>query len=191
MQRLAARAAYAGAFGGILYAIAFVFLSNITAASLLLMIGGLLSTVVLSYLATTLFPVNEPIARWARALGIVAVLMSVAHGGYDLANQIHPPGSAVLADFPNPVDPRGLATFGITGLAFLTLTTLAVRSERYPRSLARLGQALGIIMIVIYLGRLIILDPANLIVRIALAAGVIANTAFLVWLARVWSRGAD
>jgi len=39
------------------------------------------------------------------------------------------------------------------------------RPDSYTRGLAGLGQALGVIMIVIYLGRLIILDPTNIVVR--------------------------
>jgi hypothetical protein len=62
------------------------------------------------------------------------------------------------------------------------------RPDSYTRGLARLGQALGVIMIVIYLGRLIILDPTNIVVRIALVTGVAVNTAFLLWLGRTWSR---
>ena len=75
------------------------------------------------------------------------------------------------------------------GLAFLILATLMARSDRYPRGLARLGQVLGVVMVVIYAGRLVILDPTNPIVRMALAAGVISNTAFLLWLGNVWRRG--
>ena len=189
MRRQAALAAYAGAIGGILYGVAFVIVGNQLASAILLMLGGLLTTVILFHLATTMFPVNEPVARWALVMGMIAAVITVIHGGYDLAQRIHPPDSAVdLGGIPSAVDPRGLATFGITGLAFLTLATLMARSDSYVRGLARLGQALGVIMIVIYLGRLIILDPTNIVVRLALAAGVVANTAFLWQLGRVWSR---
>lgn len=189
MRTQATFAAYAGAIGGVLYGVAFVILENVTAASILLMLGGLLSTVILFHLGTTLFPVNEPVARWALVIGMIASVMTVAHAGYDLANQFHPPDAAVdLAGYPNSVDPRGLATFGLAGVAYLTLATLMSRSDSYAKGLARLGQALGAILIVIYLGRLIILDPENIVVRIALAAGIVSNTAFLWWLGRVWSR---
>jgi len=61
--------------------------------------------------------------------------------------------------------------------------------DRYPRGHARMGQVLGVVMIVIYLGRLVILDPTNPVVRVALAAGVITNTVFLGWLGNVWRKG--
>ena len=189
MRRQAAVAAYAGAIGGILYGVAFVLLDNDIAAAILLTLGGLASTIILFHLGTTLFSVNEPVARWASVIGMVASMLTVVHGGYDLAKRLHPPGTpGLLLGYPSSVDPRGLATFGLAGVAYLTLTTLMTRSGSYSKRLARLGQALGVIMIVIYLGRLIILDPTNIVVRIALAAGVAANTSFLVWLGRTWSR---
>lgn len=188
-ERLAGWSAIAAAAGGILYGLFFVILGRIGVASALLMIGGLLSTVVLVALATSLRSVNENAARWALAIGIVASLASVTHGGYDLAKVVNPPaGTNVLAEYPSQVDPRGLSTFAIAGIAYLVLATLAVRSPRYPNALARLGQVLGIVMIIIYLGRLIILDPTNPIVRVALAAGVLANTVFFLWLGRIWLR---
>jgi hypothetical protein len=185
-------AAYTGALGGILYAVAFVLLEHDVAAAILLMLGGLASTIILFHLGTTLFSVNEPVARWALVIGTIASTLTVVHAGYDLAKRIHPPGTpGVLLGHPSAVDPRGLATFGIAGLAYLTLATLMSRSDAYAKRLARLGQALGVIMIVIYLGRLIILDPENIVVRIALAAGVAANTAFLLWLGRTWSKAGE
>lgn len=188
MRAQASLAAYAGAIGGILYGVAFFLLNHDIAASILLMLGGLASTIILFHLSTTLFSVNEPVARWALVIGMIASVLTVVHAGYDLAKDIHPPDTpGVLLGYPSSVDARGLATFGLAGLVYLTLATLMSRSDAYAKRLARLGQALGVIMIVIYFGRLIILDPENIVVRIALAAGVIANTSFLLWLGRAWS----
>ena len=135
--------------------------------------------------------VHEVGARWAALIGTIGAVGSAIHGGYDLANVIHPPDTNVLglAGYPNSVDPRGLATFGLVGLSFLIVATLMARSDRYPAGLARVGQTLGVVMMVIYVGRLVILDPTNPIVRVALAAGVISNTMFLAWLGNVWRRG--
>lgn len=184
----AGAAAIAAAVGGILYGIFFVLLGNVGVASALLMLGGLLSSVIIVALGTTLLDVNEPVARWAIIVGVVGSILSLVHGGFDLANVIHPPGTD-LADLPNFADPRGLATFGISGLAYFTLARLMARSREYPDWLPSVGQALGIIMVVIYLGRLIILDPTNFVVRIALVLGVFANTVFFLGLGRQWRRG--
>jgi hypothetical protein len=185
LQRTAGIAALFAALGGILYGYFFVIVGNVAVASALLMLGGLLLTLIIVVLGSSLEEVNRPLARWAMGVGFLGAVLSMVHGGYDLANEIHPPG-ATTGDFPNPVDPRGLATFGLTGVAVLILGGLMSRSAGYPRGLARAGQALGLIMIVIYLGRLIILDPTNPVVRVALAVGVIANTVFLLWIGRHW-----
>jgi hypothetical protein len=188
LQRTAGLAALLAALGGILYGYFFVIVGNVALASALLMLGGLLLTLIVVALGSSLEEVNRPLARWAIGVGSLGAVLSVIHGGYDLANQIHSPGASA-GEFPNPADPRGLATFGLTGIAVLILGRLMSRSADYPRGLAGAGQALGLIMIVIYLGRLIILDPSNPVVRVALTLGVIANTVFLVWIGRHWLSG--
>lgn len=185
----AANVAWAAAFGGIAYGLFFVIIGNQGAAAVLLLVGGILTALLLSGLSRSVEAVHEPGARLAVMIGTIGAVGSAIHGGYDLANEIHPPGTNPLAEFPNPIDPRGLATFGLVGLAFFIVATLMARSDRYPRRLSQLGQFLGVVMMVIYLGRLTILDPTNPIVRVALAAGVISNTAFVVWLGNVWRRG--
>lgn len=187
----AANVAWAAAIGGIAYGLFFVIIENQGAAAALLLVGGILTALLLSGLSRSVEAVHEPGARLAALIGTVGAVGSAIHGGYDLANVIHPPETNVLslAEYPNAIDPRGLATFGLVGLALLILATLMARSDRYPRRLARLGQVLGAVMVIIYLGRLVILDPTNPIVRVALATGVISNTAFLVWLGTVWRRG--
>jgi len=184
--------AWAAALGGVLYGLTFVVLDNVAASAALLLIGGLLTTLILVALGGSVASRGEQAARWAVGIGVIGAVGSLLHGGYDLANQIHPPlipGAVSPSDLPSQVDPRGLATFGLVGLAFAALGALMRTVDAYPPRLAGLAVALGAIMIIIYLGRLIILDPDNPVVRLALAAGLIANTAFLGWLGTVWRRG--
>jgi len=114
----------------------------------------------------------------------VGALGSVTHGGYDLATVLHPREVNVprLGNVLVQVDPRGLLTFGFSGLTLLVFSGLMSRSGHFPKGLASLGYVLGILLVVIYLGRLIILDPTNIIVRIALLAGVVVNTIWFIWL---------
>jgi hypothetical protein len=92
-----------------------------------------------------------------------------------------------LQSTPNPVDPRGLLTFGLTGLALIFLGVMIARSERLPRWLGYLGCLNGVLLVVLYLGRLLILDPANpLIVIPALLTGFLLNPLWYAWLG-VWS----
>jgi hypothetical protein len=179
----AATVAWLAAAGGIAYGIAFA-ADNATAASLLLSIGAGLTVLIISALAASVE--DTPTVRLAATIGIVGALASTSHGVYDLANRIHPPDVAVTGDLPNPVDPRGFATFALVGLALVVLSYPLARSPRYGNGLASAGRILGAISIVIFLGRLIILDPTNPVVRVALVAGVVANTVFLIGLARTW-----
>lgn len=189
-DRFAGRCAFLAAIGGVAYGLAFVVLGNPLLYSVLLMLGGLLSVVILVALYHQVRQVDESWALLALLIGAVGALGSVAHGGYDLANAIHPPAATALSqtDFPSQIDARGLLTFGFMGVAVLIIAALLGRSGRFPRGLVNVGYALGVIMVIIYLGRLIILDPTNLIVRIALLAGVIVNTVWYIWLGAVLRR---
>jgi hypothetical protein len=103
------------------------------------------------------------------------------HGGYDLANAIHPPAS-LPADAPNAIDPRGLLTFGVTGLALLLIGVLVGEGRGWLAYLA------GALLVVVYLARLIVLSPTSLVVLgPAALAGFIVNPAFYIWLG-LWLR---
>jgi hypothetical protein len=90
------------------------------------------------------------------------------------------------ADLPNPVDPRGLLTFGLAGVALLVLGLLIARSAALPRRLGYLACLNGALLVLLYLGRLLIVDPANLLVVIpALLTGFLLNPLWYGWLG-VW-----
>lgn len=177
-ERFTGSCAIAAAIGGIAYGVAFVVLGNPLLYSVLLMLNGLLALAILVALYSYTRQADESWALLALLLGTVGSLGSVAHGGYDLANAIHPPATNTLSlmDLPSQIDARGLLTFGFMGMAILIIAAELGRSARFPRGLVSVGYALGVIMVIIYLGRLIILDPTNIIVRIALFAGVVINT---------------
>ena len=126
---------------------------------------------------------SSPFERFAGALG------AAIHGGYDLANALNPPAdlpadvAAALAALPSQVDPRGLLTFCVAGIGLLVVSWLIVRGGTLPRGLGYLGYVLAILLILIYLGRLIILDPTNPLLLVpVLLAGFLANPAFYIWL---------
>ena len=176
-------AALATAAAGLAYSVAFVILKDPLLASLFLMLGGLLATPVLIGLTGLL---SRPIpisALLAIMLAFAAALGTAVHGGYDLANRLHPPAALPL-DVPNPVDPRGLLSFGVAGLALVILALVVVRNWRAPRWLAPLALIDGVVLIALYLARLVILDPANPLVLIpALLAGFLLNPAWYIGLA--------
>jgi hypothetical protein len=183
--------------GGLCYSISFVIisksapdLSNIL-SPLFLLLGGLLSSAVLVAIYQRLRETEATFALWALLLGTVAALGSAMHGGYDLANAINPPAlsSSFQTDLnalPSQVDPRGLLTFGVTGIAFLAFAWLIVRGGQFPKGLGYLGYALAILLIIVYLGRLILLQPSNpFLLASAALTGFILAPIWYIWLGLV------
>ena len=113
--------------------------------------------------------------------GIAASLAATLHGGYDLANAINPPDQTTT--LPSPVDPRGLGTFGLSGISVLAFSFLILRDASLPRGLGYLGYVSGVLLVLIYLGRLIILSASNpLVLGPAAIEGFIVNPAWYIWL---------
>jgi hypothetical protein len=84
---------------------------------------------------------------------------------------------------PSAVDPRGLLTFGLTGLGVFIIAWLMGRSKQFPQGLSYWGYLLAILLVLLYLGRLIILDPKNPIVAVdALLSGLIVHPVWYLWL---------
>lgn len=186
-DRYAGLAAILAGVMGLLYSIAFVVLQNVLLSSLFLMLGGLLSLVALVALFERLGEVDSHAAMLGLMLGAVAALGATIHGGYDLANAINPPGALPegVANLPNPIDPRGLLTFGIAGLAVLIAGLLMRGSPRFSRGFRALTFVLGVLLIVVYLGRLIVLAPSNPLVLIpAAVTGFIVNPLWYAWLGK-------
>ena len=74
-------------------------------------------------------------------------------------------------------------TFGLTGLGLLVLSLLARGEATLPRGLATLGAVVGVLPVIVYLGRLIILTPTNPLVAVPAAlTGLVLSPAFYIWL---------
>jgi hypothetical protein len=192
-ERIAGWAAMAAGLGGIVYSVAF--LGGVvagwapelgtTVSSLALMVGGLLTVGVMVTIYRRLLDSAAAVALLGLALVTVGAAGAIVHGGYDLANAIQPPLTDVLGDagLPNPMDPRGLLTFGLSGLGLLVLTAQSRRSGVLPRGLSALGMLVGVLLVVVYLGRLIVLIPTNPLVAVPAALiGLILGPAFYIWL---------
>jgi hypothetical protein len=152
------------------------------------MLGGLLSVAALVAVYERLRETDAAFALLALLLGVAGALGAAVHGGYDLANAFNPPPS--LPDLPNPVDPRGLLTFGAAGIALFVVAWLIVRGGRFPRGLAYLAYLSAVLLVALYLGRLIVLDPASpVIVLPAQLNGFLVNPALYIWLGLALLRG--
>ncbi|MEO8287656.1 MAG: hypothetical protein ABI670_14605 [Chloroflexota bacterium] len=192
-ERFAGSASLLAAAAGLLYSVAFVVLKDQLLYSLFLMLGGLFTTGVLVALYERVRSFSPSFALLALLLGIVGALGSAIHGGYDLSNAVNSPTSDPIAaaNLPNELDPRGLLTFGLAGLSVLLFSWLISHVTYFPKNLGYLGYLLGVLMVVIYFVRLIILDPnASPIIPAVLGiTGVIVSPAWYAWLGLVFLRG--
>jgi hypothetical protein len=183
---LASTAAIGAGIIGLLYSASFVVVARFSPAlggglaAAFLMLGALLGGVGLLGLYFRVAPASGAFASLALILGLGGALAAALHGGYDLGNAIHPPGGTTNA--PSQVDPRGFGTFGLAGLSILLFSWL-MRADRWPRGLTTLGLASGVLLVLVYLARLIVLDPVNpLVLGPAAVEGFVLNPAWYVWL---------
>ncbi len=150
-------------------------------AAFFLLAGGVLGATALLGLFERLRGAGGTYALWALVFGIGASLAATLHGGYDLANAIHPPDQ--VTTLPSPVDPRGLGTFGLAGISLFAFSFLVLRDASQPRGLGYLGYASGVLLVLIYLGRLIILSASSpLVLGPAAIEGFLVNPAWYIWL---------
>jgi hypothetical protein len=174
-EKFAGWMALLAGISGFLYSVAFIVLQNNLLSALFLLLGGLFSSAALTALYQRLRGAESGFALLGLLLALSAALGSAIHGGYDLANALHPPAS-LNTDLPNPIDPRGLLTFGIAGLGLFLLAWLMTQEMIFPKNLAYLGILSAVLMIILYLGRLIILQATSFVIVIpALLEGFLVN----------------
>jgi hypothetical protein len=196
-DRVAGTCSIVLAAGGLVYSAAFVMSLRIDArapdyvAALLLTLSGLVSSLVWKAIYERLRDAGPPIALWAFALGLLSAAGAMVHGGYDLANLFNPPSR--VPDLPNAIDPRGMLTFGVAAASLAVASWLIVASDaRLPRRLGQLGYVAAALLLVVYLGRLILLDPENpFLLGSAALLGVVVLPWWYVWLGITLRRGSS
>lgn len=140
--RMAGACAIAAAIAGLVYSVAFiglVVLDNapglgIVISSLALLSGAVLTVIVFAGLYRLLLDRGGGLVLVALLLGVTGAVGAAIHGGYDLAVAIHPPDDdlGVVGELPNAIDPRGLLTFGVSGIAALVASSLIARHPGLP-----------------------------------------------------------
>ena len=192
VEELAGYAALATAAAGVGYAVAFVGVKSALWSAVFLLGGSALSIFVLVTVYQRFRSVQPTIALWALLFGLAGAIGAAIHGGYDLTNELHP--DSALSGFPNPVDPRGLLTFGASGIALLIGGFLVARVPSLPTWARWLAYAAGLALVATYLGRLIVLDANSpYVLGPALVAGVLSPLVYVgigVWLTRESARAA-
>lgn len=187
-ERFAGASAILAGGAGFLYAVSFIILQSNLLSGLFLMLVGLFSIAALVAVYERLRETDAAFALFGVLLGIAGALGTAVHGGYDLANAINPPPS--LPDLPNPVDPRGLLTFGVAGAALFVIAWLIMRGGQFPRGLGYLAILSAVLLVVLYLGRLIILEATSPVILIpALLNGFLVSPALYIWLGLALLRG--
>jgi len=188
-ERFAGLFAILTGIAGFLYAIAFIVLQSTLLSGLFMLLGGLLSSAALVAVYYRLRATDPAFALWALLLAIVGTLGAAIHGGFDLASAVNPPAAAA-SGLPSQIDPRGLLTFGVRGMALFVIAWLILRGSAFPKGLGYLAYVLAILEVILYLGRLTVLTPTNPVILVpALLAGFLIYPAWYLWLGFVLWRG--
>jgi hypothetical protein len=166
---------------GIGYAVAFVVLKDARLSAVFLTLAPLLAVAGLVAVFERVREIESGYATLALALGAFGSLAASTHGAYDLANVLQPQDAlGAVADLPFAADPRGYGTFGLTGIALALLSTLARRTPEIPGWVGPLGLALGLVLVITWLARLIVLDATSMLVLgPALVSGLLSPIFFL------------
>lgn len=180
----------------IVYAVFFLFVSRQSEAVgalgswIVLAISGIFSSAAFVALYQRLRPASEGFALWGLVLGLFSSFATLMHGGYQVQLLLGLSSAAqdrqalieAARMLPSQIDPAGLGTFGIVGLASLLFGMLIVKSGRLPRSLGYLALVNGVLLITLYLATV-----ANSQALILLSGGltsVILGPIFWIWLGR-------
>ncbi len=157
-----------------------------TLNQLFLMLGGLFAIAVLIRLYNSLREGAGEFATWAVVLGIFGLIGSMIHGGFGLASSITPTSDL---NSISGVDPRGLLTFGLTGVSVLTFGFLMHQTKKYEPAVFWLGKLLGVLLIAIYILRLVSPDGAATATKdLAAVAGFIVAPSWYISLAQAFSK---
>jgi len=184
LHRAGGPAAFAVAVGGVLYSLLFVVAvksgsrAAATASWLVLLVVALVSSAVLVVVYLQVREADPATSLWALVLAAAGAYGSIAHAGYAISSE-----SNRTTDVVSQADPRGLATFRITGLALLAFALVIRRGGVFPPRLGPLGLVVGALLVLTYLGRLVIVDPNNLaLLGIAAVAGLVVHPWWWSWL---------
>jgi hypothetical protein len=187
-ERLAGLCALMAGLGSFVYAVAFLVLHNSGLSALVLLLVGLLSATAFVAVYVRLRETDPAFALWAFLLSVTGALGSAIHGGYDLALALHPVPSAPA--LPNPIDPRGLLSFGVMGLGVVLTAWLIARGGLFAPRLGYLGYVAALLLLILYLARLVVLDTRSLVLVVpAVLSGFLISPAWYVWLGLELWRG--
>lgn len=151
------------------------------------LVGAALATPVVVALYYRLRDTDRGFALLALLLGVVAAAGQLENSALNLSLELVPElGGA-------PIDPSGVLRFGLLGVSLFIVGWLMVRSGAFPKGLGYLGEVGGILLVLIYVGRVTgVIDPATKFTVIPpVLYGVVIHPIFYVWLGRLLRREAE
>jgi hypothetical protein len=193
-DRFAGTSAILVGVGGLLYGILFGAIvlgagRGVAIAWLSLGLGGaLLGTPVAVALYYRLRQTDRGFALLALLLGLAAALGQLENSAIGLGKALTPE----IGEAGTPSDPFGVFRFGLAGVALFIVGWLTVRGGALPRGLGYLAEIGGVLLVLVYLGRLFgVIDPATRITVLPpVLYGVVIHPVFYVWLGMVLRRTA-
>jgi hypothetical protein len=188
--RAATGAGVLAAAAGIVYTVTFALVVQkgyhwaMWASSATLLVGGV-AVLVVFVGAHRQFSGGEPdVALAALVVGLAGALGSVLHAMYDIGG-LAKPYHGTVPDVPFPADPRGLATFAFTGVALGLFGWLGWRAGVLAKTVMGLALATAACLLIVFLGRLIILNPKSAAVKpFAVLGGIVLAPATYLAFAR-------
>lgn len=152
------------------------------------LLGALLATSVSVALYYRLRDTDRGFALLALLLGLAASLGQLENSALALGGGLTPGIGKTAA----PSDPFGVFRFGLAGVALFVVGWLIVRGGALPRGLGYLAEAGGILLVLVYLGRLTgVIDPATRITVLPpVLYGIVIHPWFYVWLGLTLRRSA-
>lgn len=151
------------------------------------LLGALLATPVGVALYYRLRETDRGFALLALLLGLAGALGQFENSAFGFGSALTPEiGSEGAAS-----DPFGAFRFGFAGVALFIVGWLILRGGALPRGLGYLGLAGGILLVLVYVGRLTgVIDPATRITVLPpVLYGIVVHPVFYVWLGAVLRRG--
>lgn len=157
---------------------------------IILAVSGLFSSAAFVALYLRLRPTSEGFALWALVLGLFSSFATLAHGAHQALMLITLPGAEqgqraaieLVRMVPSPIDPAGLGTFGIVGLASLVTGMIIVIGGRLPHTLGYLAVANGVLLIALFFATAA--GAQTLILLTGGLTSVIVGPIWWIWLGR-------
>jgi hypothetical protein len=181
-QKFAGVCGILAGIAGLVYLVTYIVLLQpaALAPNLALMLVGILSSATLVAVYLHVREVDEGFALWGLVLALGGAAGAVIHSAFTLNNILHPPQTPF--GYANPVDPRGLLTWGVAGLAAIVLSWLIVRGSTWPRVLGYMGIAAGVLLVLLYITYSIIVSIVNPAVYVFFLGSGIVQPLWFLWL---------